>query len=150
MSFAGTPAAAAGARGDGNVGEADQVAGVSDVQAQHQAAIESGDQAHPQAAVGSGDQAHPQATIRSGDQSSLNRHRSLRVNKLLELLMNVSFSSKITTSRVVMELIFCFVALGCRIQFNKVGHTIRLVGLDSLAFMSNDWRAHTSYCIHKT
>ena len=49
MSFAGAPAAAAGTRGDGNAGEADQVAGVSGVQAQPQAAIESSDQAHPQA-----------------------------------------------------------------------------------------------------
>ena len=68
MSFAGAPAAAAGAEGDGNAGEDDQVASVSGVQAQPQAAIESGDQAHPQAAVRSGDQAHPQAAIGSGDQ----------------------------------------------------------------------------------
>ena len=68
MSFAGAPAAATGARGDGNAGEADQVASVSGVQAQLQAAIKSGDQAHPHAAIRSGDQAHPQAAIGSGDQ----------------------------------------------------------------------------------
>ena len=68
MSFAGAPAAAAGTRGNGNAGEADQVAGVSGVQAQPQAAIESGDQVHPQAAIVSGDQVHPQAAIRSDDQ----------------------------------------------------------------------------------
>ena len=61
MSFAGAPAAAAGTRGDGNAGEADQVAGGSGVQAQSQAAIESGDQGHPQAAIRSGDQVQPQS-----------------------------------------------------------------------------------------
>ena len=53
MSFAEAPAAAAGTGWDGNAGENDQVASVSGVQAQPQAAIEFGDQAHPQAAVGS-------------------------------------------------------------------------------------------------
>ena len=60
MSFAGAPAAAAGTRGDSNAGEADQIAGVSGVQAQPQAAIKSGDQAHPQAAIRSDDQVQSQ------------------------------------------------------------------------------------------
>ena len=46
MSFTGPPAAAAGARGDGNAGEDDQAAGV---------------QAEPPVAVGSSDQAQPQS-----------------------------------------------------------------------------------------
>ena len=61
MSFAGVLAAAAGARGDGNAEEADQVASVSGVQAQPQAAIESGDQAHPHAVIRSGDQVQPKS-----------------------------------------------------------------------------------------
>ena len=50
----------------------------------------------------------------------------------------------------MVKLIFCYVALGCHSQFSKVGHTIQPVGLHSFAFMYNDWRAHTSYCIYKT
>ena len=60
MSFAGAPAAAAGAGWDGNAGEDDHVASVSGVQAQPQAAIRFGDQAHTQAAIGSRNQAQPQ------------------------------------------------------------------------------------------
>ena len=138
MSFAGAPAAAAGAGGDGNAGETDQVASVSGVQAQPQAAIKSGDQAHPQAAIGSDDQVQPYLP------------QDFMGKQAAGIVDEHKFSSEITTSWVVMELIFRFVALGCHIQFNKVGHTIKPVGLDSLAFMSNDWRAHMCYCIHKT
>ena len=48
MSFAGAPAATAGARGDGNAGEDDQAARVPDVQAEPQVAVGSGDQAQQQ------------------------------------------------------------------------------------------------------
>ena len=96
MSFAGAPAAA-GARGDGNAAEDDQIAGVSGVQPE------------------------PQAAVRSVIRHSLNLHKSSRVNKWLDLSMNVSFSSEITTSWIVLELIFCYVALGCH---SILGHTV--------------------------
>ena len=46
--FAGTPAAAACARGYGNAGEDDQVVGASGDQPEPQAVVRSGDQAQPQ------------------------------------------------------------------------------------------------------
>ena len=92
MSFAGAPAAAAGTGWDGNAGENDQVASVSGVQAQPQAAIKFGDQAHPQAAIRFGDQAHPQAAV-----GSLQEFLGKQVT---ELVNELSFPSKITTSRV--------------------------------------------------
>ena len=48
LSFTGAPAAATGAGGDGNAGEADQVVGVLGVQAQPQTATGPGDQVQPQ------------------------------------------------------------------------------------------------------
>ena len=83
MSFAEAPAAAAGTEGDGNAGEMTKLP-VCQVFRQS-LKLQSG------------------LVIRH----SLNLNKSLRVNKWPDLLMNVSFSSKITTSQVVVELTFC-------------------------------------------
>ena len=95
MSFAGAPAAAAGIGWDGNAGEDDQVASVSGVQAQPQAAIEFGDQAHPQAAIRFGDQVHPQAAIGSHNQAQPQSLQEFLGKQVTKLVNEPKFPSKI-------------------------------------------------------